>query len=247
MSFMALMTLANLLVIAELYLPTDRTHSSALRLKVFQSNVNTRNRQYDRVIAAAKASDADLISFEELDSAWVTALDSGLRKDYPYRIALARDDNFGIAAFSRFPMKAEVLYLELPIVLARVEIPGHPLNFVCVHTLPPMQTASYDTRNQEFADLALLKSKLSGAMIVAGDFNCSSWSPKFTELLKNTGLKDSRQGFGVQASWPVFLGIPLIPIDHFLVSEDLVVLSREVLPDVGSDHYPVKMEVSFKN
>lgn len=40
--------------------------------------------------------------------------------------------------------------------------------------------------------------------------------------------------------------IPLIPIDHFLLSPDVKVVSREVGPEVGSDHRPVTIDVDIE-
>lgn len=46
---------------------------------------------------------------------------------------------------------------------------------------------------------------------------------------------------------PTLLGLNLLvglPLDHFLVSHDLTFSSRQVGPFIGSDHYPVVVELA---
>jgi endonuclease/exonuclease/phosphatase family metal-dependent hydrolase len=66
--------------------------------------------------------------------------------------------------------------------------------------------------------------------IVAGDFNC--WGPPVTAIL--TGWRRAHTG----ATWPAHR--PHSQLDHILVSRTVEVVDGEVLPDVGSDHRPVR-------
>jgi endonuclease/exonuclease/phosphatase (EEP) superfamily protein YafD len=59
-------------------------------------------------------------------------------------------------------------------------------------------------------------------------------------------LRDSQLGFGVQPSFPTFSWAIRIPIDHCLVSPEVVVLDRKLAPSVGSDHFPVMVELALK-
>jgi endonuclease/exonuclease/phosphatase family metal-dependent hydrolase len=61
------------------------------------------------------------------------------------------------------------------------------------------------------------------------------------------GLRDSREGFGLQNSWPAYWPWLSITIDHCLVSRDIRLIDRKVGPDIGSDHYPVLVEVGIQN
>ena len=79
--------------------------------------------------------------------------------------------------------------------------------------------------------------------LVVGDLNTTPWSPYFKDLLKLGALRNSMKGWGVQTTWPA-TSYPLrIPIDHALHSPGLVILNREIGPDVGSDHLPVILDV----
>jgi endonuclease/exonuclease/phosphatase (EEP) superfamily protein YafD len=83
-------------------------------------------------------------------------------------------------------------------------------------------------------------------LILAGDFNVTGWSYWFQNMRDTMKLRDTRQGFGIQPSWPVQLPILLIPIDHVLVSEQFIVLNRRTGKNVGSDHYPVYVELAVE-
>jgi endonuclease/exonuclease/phosphatase (EEP) superfamily protein YafD len=80
-------------------------------------------------------------------------------------------------------------------------------------------------------------------LIVAGDFNTSSWNPAFKRLVEDTGLRDSRRGFGMQNSWNADFLFLRTTIDHCLVSPKVKVLNRRVGPDIGSDHFPILLDL----
>ncbi len=84
-----------------------------------------------------------------------------------------------------------------------------------------------------------------GPALVLGDFNITSWSPHFQETLRLGRLKDSRQGFGLQPTWPVDKPWFLVPIDHVLVTDGIAVHRCWRGPYIGSDHYPILMEFSL--
>lgn len=70
------------------------------------------------------------------------------------------------------------------------------------------------------------------------------WSPSYKRFVKGSGLKNVRKGFGVLPSWPTFLPVGGIPIDHCLV-RGLSVESVELGQTVGSDHYPLFVSLSL--
>jgi endonuclease/exonuclease/phosphatase family metal-dependent hydrolase len=66
--------------------------------------------------------------------------------------------------------------------------------------------------------------------VVTGDFNC--WGPPVTAILN--GWRRAHTG----ATWPAHR--PHSQLDHILVSRTVEVVDGEVLPNVGSDHRPVR-------
>ena len=80
-------------------------------------------------------------------------------------------------------------------------------------------------------------------VFVIGDLNCSPWSVRFRDLLRDGRLRDSSVGMGWQPTWPANLWWFGIPIDHCLYGAGLHVHRREVAAHVGSDHRPLLVEV----
>ncbi len=100
-------------------------------------------------------------------------------------------------------------------------------------------------RTQEFAVLADYVSKLQSPVIVVGDFNTSIWSPYYQQFVEKTGLRNGRHGFGIQPSWPTFLPLFYMPIDHCLLSSEFQVLNSRIGENVGSDHLPIITDVAI--
>ena len=101
-------------------------------------------------------------------------------------------------------------------------------------------------RVRHFEELVQLISNQPDVVLVLGDLNMTFRSSLFQWFLRESGLRDSRRGFGWQATWPVAVPLLATPIDHGLVSHEINVLNRELGPNVGSDHFPVILEFSIR-
>ncbi len=243
----------NLVLIVQLFLPAStvaKRDGTAQTLKVIQLNVNSKNERYDAVVAVINKYKADIVALQEVNEPWCTEMNRKL-SEYPYKVLRARPDNFGVALFSKIPLKSCQLVVYgkagVPTILAECEFAGAPLSVLCTHPVPPMTPEYFDLRNEQFAAMAKARSNWKPSVVLLGDLNCTSWSQFFQDLCRNAGLSDSRQGFGVQPSWPQQAFPLLIPLDHCLISRDLGVLDRKVCDDVGSDHYPVYVELMRVN
>jgi endonuclease/exonuclease/phosphatase (EEP) superfamily protein YafD len=83
-----------------------------------------------------------------------------------------------------------------------------------------------------------------GAYMVVGDLNASPWSSPFRGLVSDGGLRNSQLGFGLQPSFSAKTIFPLrVPIDHLLHSQDLRVTDRRLGPPMGSDHFPLVVDL----
>ena len=59
-------------------------------------------------------------------------------------------------------------------------------------------------------------------------------------------MSDGRRGFGIKATWPSILGPFGIPIDHCLVSDDVIVEDFRLGPSAGSDHRAVVVDLVIR-
>jgi endonuclease/exonuclease/phosphatase (EEP) superfamily protein YafD len=187
------------------------------------------------------------VVIEEIDKQWLAQLET-LQPYYPYIKSVPRQDNFGIAVLSRIPFKQTWTYEFIrgrPSISAEYELEGRRFSLIGTHPPPPKDEYFAEMRNSQFVSLAELVNAQPDLAMVLGDLNCTSGSPYFKDLLYETGLKDSRRGFGNQPTWPTKFFPGLIAIDHCLASEDIIVTNRKVGQYVGSDHYPVIVDFAI--
>jgi endonuclease/exonuclease/phosphatase (EEP) superfamily protein YafD len=223
--------------------------NSGQPLRVIVANVLTSNKRYNDFIQFVQQENPDAIVIMEIDETWQKQLQP-LKQILPYSIEEPSSDNFGIALFSKFPLQNPVTHYwaegayAVPSLTANISINQKPITLVATHPLPPLKSDYFMYRNQHMIDMANYVKKLENPTIVMGDLNMSMWSPNFRQFIKTTGMKSTRQGFGVQPSWPVDSPFLLIPIDHCLVSSDLAVKHNRIGSDIGSDHYPLIADIS---
>jgi endonuclease/exonuclease/phosphatase (EEP) superfamily protein YafD len=170
---------------------------------------------------------------------------------YPHSKVVARKRGGGIALFSRFPLaQCEVVSLghdERPAIKARIPFDGTLVSFFTFHTHAPLRRDHYRYRNQQLAAAADLIRTLPAPAIVIGDFNSTTWSPYFRQLIEVTGLVNARQGFGLLPTWPAWLLLPvlMLPIDHCLVTADILVDNIRTGRRMGSDHLPLIVDLAI--
>lgn len=211
-------------------------------LRVLSANVWTKNSNHQKVIDFVRAEQPDIAAFIEVSAGWANSL-LALNDEYPFRLVDPDVGNFGIAIYSRIPFDStEIRYgpvLKKPSAIVRFEFASRHLALVATHPIPPKTPHLGNVRNQHLAELAEWIRAEPAPVILVGDLNITSWSPWFGDLLQTANLRDSRQGFGTLASWPAFFPPLAIPIDHCLVSPELLVSDRRLGPRIGSDHLPV--------
>ncbi|HEY9790622.1 MAG TPA: endonuclease/exonuclease/phosphatase family protein [Candidatus Obscuribacterales bacterium] len=249
--FLAAFLALCLAKIAPLYAsPGQAADAQAAHLRVGTINVNTENTAYDKVVSAVSAASPDVVAFEETDSTWLKHLKSGLARDYPNFWVYPLSDNFGIAIFSKRPLSNTVLHtyggVNLPCLLATIDVGGKPVTVVAMHTFPPMTDGGLKARDREMEGLVAEKQLLGERFIVMGDFNCTRWSPYFKRMLEGLNARDSSIGFGLQASWPTQTVIFRIPIDQILTSKHFITTRRWLGPQTGSDHFPVFADLALQ-
>ena len=242
--------LVNLALILPDSLPSPRVQSSPAHYRVMFCNVLQENRQHDKVVKFIEQEDPDMIVLVEVDQEWIEGL-KRLSSGYPYcYTAAVQDDHFGLAFFSRIPFdQAEICHFgkaDVPTIVVRLFLEGHNLTVIGTHPYPPKRRGWSQRRDKQLMAIVEFAAKQIGEVMVMGDLNLSPWSPFFKQLLHAGNLRDSRRGYGLQVTWPADLPIFLTPIDHILVTPGIVVDRREVGPYIGSDHYPIWMDFSFR-
>jgi endonuclease/exonuclease/phosphatase (EEP) superfamily protein YafD len=227
--------------------PAPAAYDAAV-VRALVLNVHTSNRRHDSVRALIDDLHPDLIVLVEVNRRWLDALAPSLTA-YAGRLEAPQDDNFGVAVYHRRPLlgaTATRLGGPVPSIVARVDADGAgaALTVIATHPLPPARALTDGAQRDQLDAIAALVARTPGPVLVAGDLNATPWSAPFERLVAGTGLRDSRDGFGLGASFPSDLAVVRIPIDHALVSPEVGVLERRVERDVGSDHLPVYVELA---
>jgi endonuclease/exonuclease/phosphatase (EEP) superfamily protein YafD len=121
------------------------------RLRVLAINVESENRQYERVAALIRQHDPDVVGVMEVTQEWADAL----AKLHGYAVVLKepRADNFGILLMSKLPLAPDSGVrvfgdTTVPTIVARFELDGQPLTLVLTHPLPPVGGAGARARNR---------------------------------------------------------------------------------------------------
>ena len=233
----------NLIAILPLHLPNHTTEpASNDRVEVLSINLWSQNKEVDAVRRLIKEYDADILLLLEYTPAWNKALDY-LDREYAHQSKQMRSDNFGMAILSKFPMDADIKLEEVPAINAIIKLRSSSFHLLARHPRPPLSATTYQEQKEVFSHIKALVNNTEQPVIVGGDLNANSFSLHYNELIQNTRLMDSRKGFGLQPTWPAFLGPFGITLDHFLVTEDWKVAERKVLEDIGSDHAPIFLQL----
>ncbi len=208
-------------------------------LRVLTANLSRLDYSSEPLLELVRAESPDvllLVEFTQVADERFRSLD----EHYPYRLKAPRRDAFGLALYSRHPFEGEEIEIvRTAAIRARVAAPGGTVTVFGMHLRSPTRAERARDRNRQLVELAALTKAERGPVVVMGDLNITPFSPFFRDWLAASGLRDAGAGRGPWFSWPTFLPLVGIPIDHCVVSPDVHVIAHRRLPEFGSDHYPV--------
>jgi endonuclease/exonuclease/phosphatase (EEP) superfamily protein YafD len=233
------------------YLPglTTAHEAAGPELDVLTANLYWGNRNVDDILTLLQTPrPPDLVSLVELTPQVDAALQA-LESEYPYRFTLPARGAFGIGILSRYPLVDPTIrpLLGRPAIDSLVELPWGRVRFIAVHLMPPMERDAAERRNRQLEALVAIVAEHREPVILCGDFNLSSYSPFFTRFADASALRDTRWRRGFDYSWPSFMPLLGIPIDHCLIRGPLETKAVDRLEPNGSDHYPVRVRLIWQD
>jgi endonuclease/exonuclease/phosphatase (EEP) superfamily protein YafD len=225
-------------------LAAARADAAACRgpqITLVAANLWFRNESPERALQWLAGNPADLVLLMEVTGDWAQRL--ATLPGYPYRKVLAREDPYGIALLSRWPL-ASVEAVDfaddgLPSLLATIEVGGRPLQVVGVHTHWPLLPLLHDARDRVLARAAVLAHESPVPTVLMGDLNLTPYAPAFRRLLVASGLRDAYAGRAWRPTWQAGLWPLALPLDHVLVPPEACVVAAGIAPASGSDHRAV--------
>ncbi len=223
------------------------------RLRLLMSNVLMDNHNYDKWLKVARAAKADIIVAVEVDQGWIDAIAS-LQDDYPHAVHYPLDNFYGIVLYSRleFDGEPELKFLvqdDIPSIHATIILKnGQRIRLHALHPRPPEPIYNQDSTPRD-AELVIMgqeieKLERNVPTIVCGDLNDVAWSYTTQLFLRLSKLLDPRMGRGMYNSFNANSRIFRYPLDHVFHSNEFKLVDLHVLEHVGSDHFPVLIELS---
>lgn len=220
-------------------------------LSIMEANVYQKNREYGRFIRLVKEVNPDLVVAMETDKAWADTLRRALA-NYSHVLSEPLENTYGMMLFSRIPWSNEQVKYRIRENIPSFEVDLHleeqDVKLYVVHPRPPTMTES-DSSTQRDAELIVVGREADAAempVIVAGDMNDVAWS-RTTRLFKRiSGLLDPRKGRGMYNTYDADNFLLRYPLDHFFHTDDFLLKEIKRMPDIGSDHFPMYIELCLK-
>jgi endonuclease/exonuclease/phosphatase (EEP) superfamily protein YafD len=216
---------------------------------LFFANILGTNANYNQLLMAMRKAEADILLLVEVRRNHLEQLLPALA-DYPFHFAQPDVKNFGLAIFSRLPLESvQALTLDetcTPALVARIQQGETSFMLLAIHPYPPKSRSQAAQRDHQLELTTGFVTQQPGELILAGDLNSTSWSHAFQQLLNDSHLLDSRQGIGLQPSWPAGYPMLRVPIDHVLHTPGITIHRRQLGLRIGSDHLPIIVDFSIE-
>jgi endonuclease/exonuclease/phosphatase (EEP) superfamily protein YafD len=241
--------IANVAVVAPLFLPPSvEGEPLGESLRVMSFNVNGLNDEYADVIAYIESELPDVVFLHEATFLWEDALAAA---DLPYRVEPGRVEPLDFGTLALVPREAEFRTFGFANSAPRavevvLETGGAAVRILGSHPLSPSTEERARLRDAQLGFARDWSAESGGRRIVAGDLNATPWSYPFRRLMAHGGLHNSQRGYGLELSFPSESSpIIRVPIDHVLYSDGLRVVDRRLGPPLGSDHFPVVVDLAL--
>lgn len=223
----------------------------APRISILSSNVLTPNHHADRLIELVRQYCPDVVVTLETDQWWEEQLQA-LSAEYPHSMRCPLDNLYGMHVFSRLPLEHQRLSFlvqdNIPSMHARLRVNEQlSVRMHFLHPAPPSPTENDESTERDVELLIVGRSvkHADGPVIVTGDLNDVAWSPTTRLFRKVSGLLDPRIGRGMFNTFHAQHRLLRWPLDHFFHSAHFRVARIERLPEIGSDHFPIYIELQY--
>ena len=221
-----------------------------VHIRILVQNVHTNNNAFNLVAKTIRDSKPDIVALLETDDIWAGAVSEHLGDILPHAEVKARSDNFGIGIFSNAPIDATIIDtppLGVPSIEATTVVEGKLLKIIATHPIPPLSAEHTRLRDSHIAHIVSRLSDPRIPTVLVGDFNLAPTSPAWRRLFGTAPVRRIQAGLLPAGTWPSTLGILGVSIDHVFISDGIIAVGASVLPDVGSDHRGLIVDLSLSD
>lgn len=222
------------------------------RISLLISNVLMENDEHERVVEAVDRHRPDVVLAVEVDERWLQSL-TPLLERYPHRLLHPQSNYYGMVLLSKLELIApRVEFLiqdDVPSIHTAIRLrSGDVVDLHALHPRPPepLRDQRSTPRDAELVVVGRQIRERSGRpTIVAGDLNDVAWSETSELFLRLSGLLDPRMGRGMFNSYNANNPLFRFPLDHVFHSEHFKLVSLKRLDSVGSDHFPLLIDLLY--
>jgi endonuclease/exonuclease/phosphatase (EEP) superfamily protein YafD len=242
--------LTNLALIVPLYVGgPGQVAADAPVVRVMFLNTQIRGADVNEVIEDLTRGEPDLVFLSAATDRWADALEEA---PIPYTVAQRRPRgvDLELVVLARMGLSVETSLQDFgeggrDMAVQALSLGETPLQFLAMHPVSPATPERAAAHREQMEAIAEWVSRQDDPVVVLGDLNATPWSSAFQMLTAEGDLVNSQKGFGVQASWPAFLGPFGVPIDHVLHSQGLTTVERSLGPGYGSEHRSVHVAIAL--
>ena len=220
-------------------------------ITVMTHNLFGMNYEMEKVVAAIRAEDPDIIVLQEYFGEQATDLHPLLLADYPFFVRCRGGKRANLGLYSRLPFtqvddgacpnNAYGTTRTAHILAAFQTEDGKPFSVITTHMDWPIPIAR---QHEQLDALSAVVDKIEGPMILAGDFNSTPWSYALRDFVARNGFtRETINLVTYPLSWYYFGAwrdtIPFLPLDHVMTRDGIVVHDLHAGRKTASDHLPV--------
>jgi len=219
------------------------------RLRIVSINVLQENDNAEAVLEIVRREQPDLLVLCEVNGRWMNDL-AELDQQFSFSEKYPLEDGYGIALYCNLEVTScrvrAMVKQGIPSIDATIRMRnGQPVRVFAVHPNPPRPGESTAKRD---AELVLVGREVADdeSAIVLGDMNDVGWS-RTTDLFQEvSGLLDPREGRGFYSTYDATSWFLRYPLDYLFHSDDFRVAEIRILEFIGSDHFPLLIELSYE-
>jgi len=174
-------------------------------------------------------NDCEFISFQEYTPDWHPFIQKKLLEKYQYSYTNLRIDPFGMAVYSKLPIKdvKTFNYKEIPNLDVTLNPGNRDISIISSYIAPP-SLRSNKLKSEEHLDaIATYVQSIDHPAIILGDFNQVYWTSDIQKFREDARLNNSRRNIDITAK---------VPYDHIFYSQLLECISFKEIKDKDLDH-----------
>jgi len=220
------------------------------RLKILSANVLQDNADHESLLKLVRNEQPDVLVVVEVNQRWVDAL-APLSELFAYHKIHPLENKYGMALYSRFELtEAKVRFMvseEIPSIDAKLKLDsGTEVRLFAIHPNPPRPGEDTTKRDGELVLVGREIAESKGTAVVLGDLNDVGWSRTTNLFQEVSGMLDPRKGRGIYPTFNANSWVWRYPLDHLFHTDDFRMVELRTLPNIGSDHLPLWVELSYE-